>query len=70
MTMHVIELPATGGRGVVDGASLADWLSRGFVDVGVTTDRGREPVISDAEWAELQSPSVARRKKPTNSEKE
>lgn len=65
---HVVEHPETGGRGVVAAEALEDVLAGGLTDVGITTDRAREPVLTDAEWAAQQTPSVSKTKQPTKTE--
>lgn len=75
---HVVEFPPNGARGVVHTEALDGVLAGGLPDLGTTsgledlgptTDRYREPVLTDAEWAASQTPSVARqksRKQPTS----
>ena len=61
---HVVELPETGGRGVVHVDAVEGVVAGGLVDLGPTSDRYRDPILTDAEWAAQQTPST-KKKQPT-----
>ena len=63
---HVVEFAETGARGVVHEDALDGVLAGGLDDLGITSDRSREPVLTDAEWAAEQTRSVkSKTKQPT-----
>lgn len=47
-------------RVVIDSDALAAHEARGWVALGETTDPYREPVCTDAEWADLAAAAAAK----------